>query len=205
MELRKAKFAVVDLETTGLNPKKDEILSIAIVPMTGLTIEIGKSKYFLLKPRKFRVESVTFHGLNPNALKSAPTFEEIAGEILDSLKGRVVVGHSVNFDCNFLKRKFREIDKEFECVALDIAALESVLAEMVGESVCFEDLTLDSLAKKYNMKTSYRHNAVVDALLAAQIFQIQLMKLLKYGINTLEKLIEVYELALDKRLRHNIF
>jgi len=193
MNLRSAKFASVDLETTGLNPKKDEILAVGIVPLDGMRILAGNAYYTLVRPEKFKVEAVKIHGLDPKLLKGAPTFEEVADEIYDMIHDRILVGHAVYLDYEFLRRAMNRVGFELTNDVIDIATLELVIADRLGEKVVWEDQTLEGLAEKYGVKCSYRHNALADAFIAAQIFQMQLLKLIKYGVNTLEKMLELLE------------
>ncbi|MDI9642431.1 MAG: 3'-5' exonuclease [Archaeoglobaceae archaeon] len=207
MKAKKTKFAVIDLETTGFNPKKDEILSLGIIPMTGLRIDLGESVYLLLKPKKFKISSMIVHGLDPKVLRDAQEFAKIADEVLKMLEGRTIVGHSVNFDCKFLEQKFRDFKRikleNYYKNKIDIAILEMVLAKFLGEPVNFENLTLDALAGKYGITISFRHNALADAFLTAQIFQMQLLRVLKYGIDTLESLISMQN-SISKELRNDL-
>ncbi|MDQ6965185.1 MAG: hypothetical protein Q9M13_09735, partial [Mariprofundales bacterium] len=57
-----------------------------------------------------------------------------------------------------------------------------------GEKPRRDDLALESLAAKYSVPLTHRHSAIADAYIEAQIFQIQMMRLMKYGINSLSVL-----------------
>ena len=63
---RSAPFAVVDLETTGLDPRRDEIISYAVVPVTGGRVPVGDAIYGLVRPRRLPDErSIIVHGILP--------------------------------------------------------------------------------------------------------------------------------------------
>ncbi len=192
MNLREAKFAVLDLETTGLNPRKDEILAIGIVPMDGLKILSSRSFYSLVRPEKpHSCSSARIHGISVRELKHAPSFEDIADDVEEVIGDRIIVGHCVEIDCEFLTRAFAATGrkKKFKCI--DIVQIERALGKLLGESYLNSEPTLENLAKKYGLKASYRHNALADAFIAAQIFLMQLVRLLKYGVNTTEKLLSL--------------
>lgn len=182
--MREEKFAVVDVETTGLNVKKDEILSIAIIPMDGLKILFSEAYYRILKPRKFKVDSVKYHGITPRMVEEAPTFCEVKEEILEKLKERIIVGYSINLDIEFLKKSFKECEIIFECKYVDVADVEKLIGRLFGDYT--KDVTLEELAKKYGVDIAYRHSALSDAYITAQIFQMQLLRLLKYGLRKFE-------------------
>ncbi|OYT35536.1 hypothetical protein B6U96_10205 [Archaeoglobales archaeon ex4484_92] len=203
MNLRSAKFVSVDLETTGLNPKRDEIIAIAIVPLDGTKILASKSFYSLIKPSKFKIETIKIHGIDPKSLHSAPSFGDIANEVRLMLNNKILIGHSVNTDYKFLRVVFKKHNYEFRADTIDIILLEQVLAERLGEKLTWEDQSLENIAKRYGIRCLYRHNALADAFIAAQIFQIQILKLIKYGITTVERLKEVLSDKLNSRIKFN--
>ncbi|WP_456370218.1 3'-5' exonuclease [Geoglobus sp.] len=187
--MRDVNFAVVDVETTGLDLKRDEILSIAVIPMDGLRIMVGNSYHTFVKPESFRISSVKYHGITPDVLEDSPKFCEVADEILKRIEGRVVVGHGVSIDIGFLEKEFDRCGIRVKLQkSLDIAVVERVIGEIFGEKPTREDLTLEALARKYSVPLTYRHSAMADAYIEAQIFQIQMMRLMKYGINSLNAL-----------------
>ncbi|RLI80464.1 hypothetical protein DRP05_00395 [Archaeoglobales archaeon] len=190
MNVRDAEFCVIDLETTGLDLRKDKIIAFACVPMKGMKILVNNSYYTLIKPEKYEIKAMKYHGISQHDLNDAPTFEEISEEILTRLKG-IVVGHAVEIDVAFLKKYFKKAGIKFERQTIDIALLEKWLGERLGERKTNEDLTLDALIKNYGLKATYRHNALADAFFTAQIFQIQLLKLLKYGINSVDRILGI--------------
>lgn len=189
-DIRKAQFVSIDLETTGLNQKKDEMLAIGAVPISGTRILAGESYYRLVKPDKFRIDTIRIHGLNPKELESAPKFSEIAHEVFSLIEGRIIVGYAVEIDYGFLKRAFKKEGYKLKNRILDVIDLERGICNILGERAPHE-ITLDNLAKKYGVKTSYRHNALADAFITAQIFQIQLLRIIKYGVKSIEKLYEL--------------
>lgn len=188
MNLREAKFASVDVETTGLDVERDEIIAIGIVPIQGLTILASKSFYSLVKSKKSTLKGLKIHGISDEALRSAPSFEEISGKVYEMLSDSILVGFCIEIDYGFLKKAL----KGFKAKTIDVMKLERALGKFLGEKYV-ESPTLDSLAKKYGIKTAYRHNALADAFITAQIFQFQLLRLLKIGTNTVEKLIALVE------------
>jgi len=196
--IREALFSVIDLETTGLDSKKDEIIALAIIPMKGLEVDIGGAYYSLIRPKSLNVESIAVHGLGPESFKKgARELEEVAKEALPLLSNRILVGHSVNFDYKFLERSFSSIGVELKSERVDIALLELVIRKLTGKAVNFNELSLESLAKNYGIKIAYRHNALADAFFAAYVFQRQLLRLLRLGVNTVNELLRVYRKVLE--------
>ncbi len=190
--MRKTEFSVIDVETTGLNTRNDEIVAIAIVPMTGTRIHAFNTFYTLLRPTG-EVKAMNIHGLTPDALKNAPDFDSMASEIVKRLENRILIGHAVEIDVSFLKKHLKKAGFKMKFEHLDIAEIEQWLADRLGERKILSEYSLDRLAERYGVKIPYRHNALADAFVTAQIFQIQLLRLMKYGINSLDRLIKLLQ------------
>ncbi len=175
------RFSVIDLETTGLNPKKDEILSIAVIPMEGTRILIGKHFFTFVRPKKLKGDSIKYHGIDFKVLNSAPTFCEIAEKIREMLGGTILVGYAVQFDAKILRNHLRKCRIKLSFKAIDIARVESLLMRMEGYG--FVKLTFDDLLEKYELEGNFRHSALADAYYTAVIFQHQLKKAEEHGIS----------------------
>jgi len=184
MHLKTVEFCAVDIETTGLDVKSDEIISVACVPINRQKIMVGNTFYTLIKPRSYCHKAMKYHGISRNDLQDAPTFEEISDGLLKRLDG-ILVGHTIGFDYSFLKLNFKKSGVKFNKECLDIVMIERWLLKKCKASE--EDLTLDGMIAAYGLQPHYRHNAAADAFFAAQIFQIQLRKLLSLGIDSPKK------------------
>ncbi|MGE5574110.1 MAG: exonuclease domain-containing protein [Bacteroidota bacterium] len=100
-----SRYAVLDIETTGLSPAYNHrILEVAVV----LADDDGDSVHAwdtLINPVR-DVGATEIHGLTAADVYSAPTFEQIAPELVSLLKGRVLVAHNLSFDAPFLAAEF---------------------------------------------------------------------------------------------------
>jgi DNA polymerase-3 subunit epsilon len=68
----------MDTELTGLNERRDSIISIGAVRMTGAKIELGNSFHQLIKPEsKFKPDSVVVHGITPSDVLEKPNIDAI--------------------------------------------------------------------------------------------------------------------------------
>jgi len=188
MDLKDTKFCVIDLETTGLNVKKDEIIAFACMPVQDLTLLVNNAYYTLVKPEKYKLESMKYHGISIDDLKKVPSFKEVANKIFKTLDG-IIVGHSVEFDYTFLKKSFKKIGIKFEKDVIDIILIEKWLAKKNKDLEL--DLTIEGLMNRYGLKDYYRHNAFADAFFTAQIFQFETLKLSQYGIDSAKKILKI--------------
>lgn len=101
---RALPLAVVDLETTGLDPKVNEIIEIAIVHCDPDGNPTGERFVSRVKPAN-GVDATWIHGITEDDVRDAPSFSDIAGTVVDMLAGRVVVAHNAYFDVRFLNHE----------------------------------------------------------------------------------------------------
>lgn len=108
-----AYLAVIDVETTGLNPyRHDRVIELAAV-ILGLNGEIIREFVTLINPER-DIGPTSIHGLTQSDILSAPRFADIAGPLLDMLNGCVVLaGHNIRFDHSFLSAEFERLGITF--------------------------------------------------------------------------------------------
>ena len=102
----------VDLETTGANPVVDRITEIGIVELVD-----GEARQWstLVNPEAdipVFIQQLT--GITPEMVAGAPTFAELAEEVLERISGRVFVAHNARFDYGFLKNAFQRLGRDEE-------------------------------------------------------------------------------------------
>jgi DNA polymerase-3 subunit epsilon len=161
----------VDLETTGLDPGRDEIVSVAVMPVDAGRVVPGAGLYRLVRPeRPLTADSITIHGIRPADLESAPRLDEILDEVLVAFTGRLLVAHAA-----FVERGFLEPALATRGVRLrgDIADTRLLgrawLAEHDHASVPAQ-LGLTDLAERLGLPAHRPHHAFGDALTTAQVF-----------------------------------
>ena len=161
-------FICLDLETTGLNPKKDRIIEIGAVKVRkGEIIDTFQS---LIDPKQEveeRVESLT--GISSKELQGQPTIQEILPGLKEFLEEDVLLGHRVLFDYSFLKRAFTNEKIAFERKGLDTLKLAR---QFVTDC---ESKKLESLCQHYGIKHQ-AHRALGDALATVELYQILVEK-----------------------------
>ncbi len=101
-------YAVIDLETTGLNPwRHDRIAEIAIVHVDA-DGTITDEWCTLVNPQR-DLGPQRIHGIRAADARRAPTFAQLAPQIAALLRGRLLVAHNASFDAPFLAHQFRLI------------------------------------------------------------------------------------------------
>lgn len=107
-EIHTAPYAVIDLETTGLDKTKNRIIEIAIrrIDSKGALIDEIST---LINPEVHDVGPTFIHHIKPEHVVDAPKFSEFAPEILNRLSGSIVVAHHAAFEDGFLGAEFARI------------------------------------------------------------------------------------------------
>jgi DNA polymerase-3 subunit epsilon len=98
-----AVFAVIDVETTGLSPRTERVLELAIVrtDLAGRTVDEWVTRFNPEGP----VGATHVHGITDDDVVDAPLFRDVAGEVVDRLRGLTVVAHNAAFDTAFLSNE----------------------------------------------------------------------------------------------------
>lgn len=196
LSLGHVPFVVVDTELTGLDEKRDSIVSVGALKMSGTRIELGRTFYQLVSPRTdFTRESVVVHGITPDDVAEKPRIDAIAEELLAFCGDRVLVGHFLSIDLAFLGRECPALRAaDWRRRAVDTMRTHTWIARH-RHSGDFSppdgDLRLDALARRYGVQSGGAHNALLDAFTTAQLLQRQLRLLPDYGVRTLGDLLRI--------------
>lgn len=97
-------FAVVDIETTGLSPKRDRVIEIAVIQ----TDPLGRPQFewtTRVNPQQ-PVRGTEIHGITDADVINCPTFPMIISHLIPLLQGRALVAHNARFDLPFLRSEF---------------------------------------------------------------------------------------------------
>jgi DNA polymerase-3 subunit epsilon len=179
LSLADLRFAVVDVETTGMRARNgDRMTEVAVVHVDGGRTEVAFES--LLNPGMPippRITALT--GIDDTLVRDAPRFEEVADNVLAALSGRVFVAHNVRFDWAFVRSEI-----ERACgVAPRVPRLCTVRLSraLVPE---LERRDLDSVRFFFGIETDRRHRAAGDALVTAVVLRRLLERAEERGIST---------------------
>ena len=101
-----SEFAIVDLETSGLEPGNARVIEIAIL-LVNSKGEIQEEYATLINPGNGQVGPTFIHHITEEAVLTAPTFQEVAGDILKRFENRIIVAHHAAFEDKFLAAEFK--------------------------------------------------------------------------------------------------
>ncbi|MBM7805197.1 DNA polymerase-3 subunit epsilon [Geodermatophilus bullaregiensis] len=177
---REASFCVVDLELTGLDPRRHEIVSWGAVCVEGGRVVCGTAAEGLVRPeRGVPEESVRVHGLRPADLAGAPSLPEAVDGLLEVMTGRVLVAHAAWVERGFLGRALAARGMRLRTPVLDTCALGRLWLAGTGTTPPAV-VSLAGLAEALGLPSHRPHEASGDALTTAQVF-VALATLLEDG------------------------
>lgn len=179
---RDVPYSVMDVETTGLNPRRDALLAIGLVEIDEGRIRMDRRWYTLVRPpddAPVNAEAIRVHGLLPQDVEHAPLLSEVVPDVLRRLTGRVLVVHVADIDIGFLRQAMRRLyGVEPRGPAIDTARLAWYFQRnqrLIEGSASEQEpaLQLRALAESVGLPVYPEHNALNDALTTAQLFLAQ--------------------------------
>jgi len=160
-------FAIIDIETTGGNPRRDKITDIAVIIHDG--IKVIRQFSSLVNPEcriPYHITALT--GITNEMVSGAPRFYEIAKELVELTSETVFVAHNVSFDYGFIKSEFQRLGYDFKREKLCTVRLSRKI--IPGHA----SYSLGRLCDDLNIEINNRHRALGDAIATAQLFNILL-------------------------------
>jgi len=165
------EVVVFDTETTGLSPKKDEILSIGAVKIKGNRILTSQTFEVFLKPSKaISKESIEVHHIRPCDLENALEPEKGVRAFLEFIGNRPLVGYYLEFDVEMINRYIKPLlgitlpNKQTEVSGL---YFDKRSAKIPQGNI---DLRFDTILRSLKIPNMGQHNAVNDAIMTAMIY-----------------------------------
>jgi DNA polymerase-3 subunit epsilon len=166
---RHARWCAVDLELTGLDPRRHHIVALGAVPVEQGRVSLAGARYTLVRPaHPPRSDAVLVHKLRLADLADAPTIHQAVDLLLDTLAGCVPVFHSAAIERAFLTPQFVRRRVRLPQAA-DTEILGRVwLREREGQAP--PGLALASLSGRLGLSAEPPHHALGDAVTTAQAF-----------------------------------
>jgi DNA polymerase-3 subunit epsilon len=165
------EVVVFDTETTGLNSRKDAVLSIGAVKIKGDKILTSQSFEVFLKPTKeISIESIKIHHIRPCDLDQALEPLEGVKRFLEFIENRPLVGYYLEFDVAMINRLIKPWlgvtlpNKQIEVSGLYFDKKNALIPQ--GNI----DLRFDTILKDLKIPRMGQHNALNDAIMTAMIY-----------------------------------
>ena len=178
---RRAPFAALDFETTGLDYRRDSVVSFGVVPVRAGRVVVGESVHQLVTPAvPSTTASMKIHQILPRDLEGALS-SDVAGAVLcDALERRFLLTWYADVELAFLQRTFGGRTRTWSNRTVDVRKLALELEHADPDS----RYGLSATAERYGVPVANPHEALDDALVTAQLFVILASKLQERGFGS---------------------
>ncbi|MFK7757964.1 MAG: exonuclease domain-containing protein [Flavobacteriales bacterium] len=157
-------FAVTDIETTGGSPSGNSITEVAVVLTDGVNVLDQYST--LVNPHRIIPHYITvLTGIDNSMVDNAPTFGEVAEQLMDFFKEAIFVAHNVNFDYSFLKAAFEHNGVSFNRPKLCTVRYTRKVFPGLGS------YSLGAVCNHFGFRNDNPHRALNDTLMALELLK----------------------------------
>jgi len=195
--VERVRFVVLDTETTGLDPKKDRLVTIGAVAVEGGEIVLEDAFEALLR-LEYNTSAVTVHGVTREQSLEGMEEPEALKRFAEYLRDGVIVGHHIGHDIETMNAGYaRHFGTRLGNRSLDTMDLTLHLEKdgAFAEREQIRSFSLDSLCELFGVIPHDRHTAAGDAFITAQVFLRLLRLATRHGRTTLGRIAERWENA----------
>lgn len=178
---REGRFVVLDFEATGLDFDRDHVLSFGVVPIEQGRVRLAGSLYRVARPpRDLPAASIRVHGIRPSEVRDAPTLDAVLDELVEALRGRILVAHAAGVELGFLAQMRKRYGRPRVRRAIDVLDLADEVAR--GDPAAAPpSKRLAAIAELHGVPVVRTHHAFSDALTTAQLFVVLASRLERMG------------------------
>lgn len=193
-----ARYAAIDTELTGLNPRRDSIVSIGGMRIAAGRIVLADRFYEEVRPASaLTATSIVLHGITPDEARARPGIDTVLAAFSAFCGTDILLGHFIELDLGFLGAA---------CARSGLPALTNPVVDTwslydhlsglppaggLPELSRLKDPRLPELAKALGVPCRNQHNALIDAYVTAQVFQRLLPRLRHWGVQTTGELLRL--------------
>ncbi|MGI8484598.1 MAG: exonuclease domain-containing protein [Thermomicrobiales bacterium] len=192
-----AEFVAIDVETTGLKPRQQRIIEVALIRFKGGE-EIERFESFLNPDRAIPAYIANLTSITNNHVEDAPRFHEIADRVIEFIGDALLVGHNVAFDINFINAELSRADRsELINERIDTMAMSMKLLSGLRKP------NLDRVAAQVGLSPRKIHRAGGDAALTAEVAIRLVQEAVRQGMTSIDQLKSVSHLV-ERRPREDV-
>jgi len=185
----------LDIETGGLDAKRDPIIAVGMLPVRGGILKLGEAYQTLIRPeagREIKPESVRAHQLLKRDLSAAPPLAEVLAQVDRRIREGALLVHFQAIDVQFLKQGYSRFGLKWPRPPV-VDTVELILkldrkTRFVRPADAPADVPSTNLTetrRRLGLPDYQAHDALTDAIATAELFLV-LRKLL--GAKTLRDL-----------------
>ena len=166
---QEAEWCAVDLELTGLDPRRDHVIAVGLAPISGGRVQLGGAGYSLVaSDRSSSPAALLTHRLRREELRGGAPLSAAVELILHTLAGRVPIFHHAVVEQRFLSPHLARRGLAMPAAA-DTEQLGRIwMGRRFGQTP--ESLSLTALSAALGQRPEPAHHALADAISTAQTF-----------------------------------
>lgn len=173
--LPEQNYLVIDIETTGFDPKQDALLSIGFVPIDQGRINLGKAQHYYIRDAavSIKAESAVINHIVPQMLTEGLPLADVFTEFFQALAGRIPIAHGSWVEQRFIAHQAKKLWglPQLPLQWLDTLKIEK--SRMANGCVPPNpDVQLASVRQRYGLPDYQAHNALYDAIATAELFLV---------------------------------
>ena len=182
--LAEARWVVIDCETSGLDPRRDRLLSIGALKVRDGRIDLAQSFSSRVRaPAPSAPANILVHGIGGDAQLAAPPLEEVLPRFADFAKDDIAVAFHAWFDREVLRRTMAPLGMRPPRRWLDLEPLARDLFPRQRAT------SFDHWLAAFGIEHAGRHDALLDALAAAEMLLVLLAHAARQGRRHAEELL----------------
>lgn len=172
MPVTAATYCALDLETTGLDPARDSIVSVGLVLVRGLSVDLGTCRHEYVAPEgPLPATSVVIHGITDDRAAVGLPLREALHTVLEALTGHVLLAHHCAVELGFLDHACRRLHGvPFTCPTVDTEVIAARWFDRRNEPVRQGTMRLAALRDRFGLPRYKAHDALMDAIGTAELF-----------------------------------
>ncbi len=172
----------LDLETTGLDPKKDDIVSMGWVVVELGRIRLSTARHLLIRSSAPIAPSATIHGIREMDRQQGIEATDGLTQLLEAMRGTTLLVHGARLDIGVLDRYCQDaFGAPLLMPVIDTLALAQQRAARASQPPAQGALRLMALRKQHGLPDASSHNALGDALATAELALAMMPELRQSG------------------------
>jgi len=166
------RLLAIDLETTGLEPARDTILSVGFVPVDGDTIVLAGARQLVVRTEREVGQSAVLHGITDDVVAAGLPVGAAAAATLEALAGRVLLAHFAQIEVGFLSRVCEQLyGAPLVPPVVDTLVLhDRVINRGFDDESRAGALRLWNARRRFGLPRYAAHAALMDAVACAELY-----------------------------------
>ncbi|MGB3327808.1 MAG: exonuclease domain-containing protein [Thermomicrobiales bacterium] len=176
------EFVAIDVETTGLKPRQQRVIEVALIRYKGGQ-EVERFESLLNPDREIPIYIANLTTITNAHVEDAPRFHEVADRVLEFIDTALLVGHNIGFDLSFVNAELERCDR----VKLVNERIDTMgIARRFLPSL--RKASLDSVARQVGLQPRKIHRAGGDAQLTAEVAIRLVGEAVRQGVTSVDQL-----------------